>query len=210
MMRLERDCLCVCVRVRACASQAPSPDEEDNADPEEVATADPDEDVDLSDMRVAPGTFGRSSHLSKLELARLRYEQVMSQAADVPWCERGPRRTQSHRDAPHWRGQPWREGLNGGKSRYAKRGGRYKEHYAEKARLGLVGGDLGTKGKNFGKGEGKAGEDGDDRDDGHDEDNGVDVDIDDDDGGGDDDAGGGGDDDDVLSSSRGTTASTAC
>ena len=151
MMRLERDCLCVCVRVRACASQAPSPDEEDNADLEEVATADHDEDVDLSDMRVAPGTFGRSSHLSKLELARLRYEQVMSQDAEVPWCERGPRRKQSHRDAPHWRGQPWREGLNGGKSRYAKRGGRFKEHYAAKARLGLVGGALGTKGNNYGK-----------------------------------------------------------
>ena len=152
MMRLERDCLCVCVRVRACASQAPSPDEEDNADLEEVATADHDEDVDLSDMRTAPGTNGRPSHLSKLEVARLRYEQAMAQAADVPWSERGPRRTQSHTQAPHWRGQRLREGLNGGKSRYANRGGRYKEHYAHKARLGLVGGALGTKGKNYNKG----------------------------------------------------------
>ena len=151
MMRLERDRLRVCVRVRACASQEPSPDEEDTADPDEVATADPDEDVDLSDMRVAPGTHGRSSNLSKRELARLRYEQVMARAADIPWWERGPGRVGSDRDAPHWRGQPWREGLNGGKSRYAKRGGRFKEHYAEKARLGLVGGALGTKGKNYGK-----------------------------------------------------------
>ena len=157
MMRLERDCLCVCVRVRACASQAPSPDEEDNADPEEVATADPDEDVDLSDMRVAPGTRGRSSNLSQQELARLRYEQVMARAADIPWWERGPGRVGSDRDAPHWRGQPWREGRNGGVQRYAKRGGRWREHYAAQARMGLVGGENGTKGKNFGKGEGKAG-----------------------------------------------------
>ena len=121
-------------------------------DLEEVATADHDEDVDLSDMRTAPKTNGRPSHLSKQEVARLRYEQAMAQAADVPWSERGPRRTQSHTQAPHWRGQRLRPGLNGGKSRYANRGGRYKEHYAHKARLGLVGGALGTKGHSYYKG----------------------------------------------------------
>ena len=132
-MRLERDCLCVRVRVRACASQAPSPDKEDYADLEEVATADHDEDVDLSDMRTAPKTNGPPSHLSNQEVARLRYEQSDTQA-------------------PRWRGQRLRPGLNGGKSRYANRGGRFKEHYAHKARLGLVGGALGTKGHPYYKG----------------------------------------------------------
>ena len=153
MMRLERDCLCVRVRVRACASQAPSPDEEDNADLEEVATADHDEDVDLSDMRTAPKTNGPPSHLSNQEVARLRYEQAMAQARLRYEQEVARLRyEQSDTQAPRWRGQRLRPGLNGGKSRYANRGGRWKEHYAHKARLGLVGGALGTKGHSYYKG----------------------------------------------------------
>ena len=68
-------------------------------------------------FRVAPNTRGRSSNLTESELAALRYEELMARTGNVRWQDRGPANVGSSEDAAHWRGQPWREGENGGTQR---------------------------------------------------------------------------------------------
>ena len=68
-------------------------------------------------FRVAPNTRGRSSGLSETELAALRYEELMARTGNVRWQDRGPANVGSSEDASHWRGQPWRQGENGGTQR---------------------------------------------------------------------------------------------
>ena len=55
----------------------------------------------------------------------------------MPWQDRGPPEVDGHRPA-HWRGQVLREGRDGGLQRYANRGGRWREYYAEPFRSGTL------------------------------------------------------------------------
>ena len=78
---------------------------------------------------------GRSEKITREQLRELRAEQFDAEENAVPWAERGPR----GEDAPEfWRGQTLRPGLFGGKMRYANRGGRHREYYAELAKQGRL------------------------------------------------------------------------
>ena len=86
---------------------------------------------------IAPSTCGRSRNLSTEELQILRREEQLARACEVPWQDRGPPEVDGHRPA-HWRGQVLREGRDGGLQRYANRGGRWREYYAEPFRSGTL------------------------------------------------------------------------
>lgn len=102
---------------------------------------------------VRGATRGRSSNLSADELERLRMEQRAAEASGMSWQERGP--AGSNRPSC-WRGQSLRKGADGGQVRYANRGGRNKEYYAQMAREGrLVKTGVGKTRVDKGKGKGK-------------------------------------------------------
>ena len=82
-----------------------------------------------------PHTAGRSSNLTDGELNRLRTEQGLAHLSGLTWQERGPVATP---EVTYWRGQHLRSGQQGGKVRYAKRGGKRREVYAELARKGML------------------------------------------------------------------------
>ena len=97
----------------------------------------------------APNTLGRSSGLTMEAVAILKEEEALARKCYIPWQERGPPGPEE--GGPRfWRGQQWREGKNGGQQRFSNRGGKYKEYYANLARIGMVGG----KGKAAGKSKG--------------------------------------------------------
>ena len=109
---------------------------------------------------IAPSTRGGSGNLSTEELQILRGEEQQARDCEVPWQERGPPEVDGHRPA-HWRGQVLREGRDGGLQRYANRGGRWREHYAEPFRSGTLGISKGkdkSKGQSKGKRKGKGNE----------------------------------------------------
>jgi len=90
---------------------------------------------------VRPTSKGRSHDLTDEERARLRSEKAASSAARVPWQERGPAQVYDQAGQPatqNWRGQGWRTGSQGGKQRYANRGGQYKDYYRDLNRRGLL------------------------------------------------------------------------
>ena len=93
---------------------------------------------------VRPDARSRSHNLTKEELARLALEQTIAREAGLKWQDRGPQHgvpNWSPGDPPvvkNWRGNPWREGKYGGKVRYARRGGKRREYYAELNRLGFL------------------------------------------------------------------------
>ena len=106
---------------------------------------------------VAPSTRGRSSNLTADELEALRQEQRVAELCGMKWEERGP----DGPDRPkHWRGQALRKGVDGGKVRYANRGGKNKELYQKLAREGKFAKGQGKKnagkGKATNKGKGKS------------------------------------------------------
>ena len=76
---------------------------------------------------VRPLSRGRSQ-LSQEERRRLQLEQVEAKFKGKRWQERGPLDT----DTPFWRGQARRSGAYGGQQRFANRGGKRKEYFAEK------------------------------------------------------------------------------
>lgn len=67
--------------------------------------------------RVAPNFQGRSLDLSEEEVHELRCEELAARLAQVPWQERGPAHLGTTYDVSHWRGQTWRQGINGGVQR---------------------------------------------------------------------------------------------
>ena len=83
---------------------------------------------------VASTTRGRSSGLTEAEQYNLKEEERCARLCGVPWSERGP----TAGEAPYWRGQGWRSGRDGGKVRYATRGGKHREYYAELAKAGRL------------------------------------------------------------------------
>ena len=105
-----------------------------------------------SPWAVRPTTVGKSRDLTPGEVERLRTEQHLSCTADVPWQERGP---VPGYGVEAWRGQPLRWGLNGGKVRYAKRGGKHREWYRDLAKQGVLPSQSSGSGKGKGKGKGK-------------------------------------------------------
>lgn len=110
---------------------------------------------------IRPTKRGRSSDLSAEELGALRAEEHLAHAGGVPWDERGPAVDLS--PPTHWRGQALRTGVNGGKVRYANRGGRFREWYAElyaNARKGKNKGKGKEKGKSKDENKGKGKEKG--------------------------------------------------
>ena len=72
-------------------------------------------------------------------------EQGIATMSGIKWSDRGP--LGDGRTA-FWRGQPLRMGTQGGKVRYAKRGGKQQEKYRLLAQQGLL---RPTKGKGKGK-----------------------------------------------------------
>ena len=86
---------------------------------------------------IASSTCGRSRNLNMEELQILRDEEQKARTGQVPWQERGPREVDGCRPA-HWRGQVLQEGRDGGVPRYANRGGRWREYYAEPFRSGTL------------------------------------------------------------------------
>ena len=88
---------------------------------------------------VRPEAKGRSTDLSPEELDRLRSEKAAS--AGIRWQDRGPAQSYDKTGKPthdNWRGQAWREGSQGGKQRYAKRGGKYAEYYKDLNKRGML------------------------------------------------------------------------
>ena len=79
---------------------------------------------------VRPLQRGRAYDLEPNEVAALRAEQTDAVVNNVPWRQRGPD-TDAPDAPPNWRGQPHRRGMFGGQVRYAKRGGKHKEYYAQ-------------------------------------------------------------------------------
>ena len=77
----------------------------------------------------------RRYDLSPAELQALRSEQFDAVANDVGWADRGPRGDSM---PAFWRGQGFREGHYGGKKRYAKRGGQYREYFSRLAAEGRL------------------------------------------------------------------------
>jgi len=139
-----------------CPAQHPVVAETSSAPAAGSATAEAPSAGSSSGWRIRPNTLGRSVNLSVEELAELRQEELAARGAELGWEERGPPRTGSSIDVSHWRGQEYRTGKNGGQPRYANRGGRHREYYANLARQGVVGGSKGAKGKNWpGQGKGK-------------------------------------------------------
>ena len=103
---------------------------------------------------------GKSTDLSPEELNAVRAEQRSAEMCGMKWHERGPR---GDGRPECWRGQTLRKGADGGKVRYANRGGKNKEYYAQLARNGklvkIAPGktvNLETKGKAKGKGKSEA------------------------------------------------------
>ena len=75
---------------------------------------------------VRPRTRGRSSDLSVSEQLLLQHERVAAAAGGLTWSERGP--PGPDEGGPQfWRGQKFREGVGGGKKRFANRGGKSHE-----------------------------------------------------------------------------------
>ena len=73
----------------------------------------------------------------------------------MSWRNRGPK-PPADGGPQFWRGQSFRQGHNGGQQRWANRGGRYREYYAQLAREGKIGtakGQANNKGGKKGKGE---------------------------------------------------------
>ena len=62
---------------------------------------------------VAPDTHGRSTNLPADDVARLRHEQQAAARAKIKWQQRGPAGPEVG-GPEHWRGQPYRRGVNGG------------------------------------------------------------------------------------------------
>ena len=89
---------------------------------------------------VRPWKKGRSHDLSALEQERLKMEETAARKSGMTWQERGPAQDpyKDRPEYPNWRGQPYRQGLEGGKKRYAKRGGANKEYYQKLAKAGYL------------------------------------------------------------------------
>ena len=86
---------------------------------------------------VAPCTHGRSYGLNEEEVGALRSEQASAELAGMQWHQRGPLVPGGVEEGPtFWRGQVFRQGRDGGPPRWANRGGRYREYYADLARQG--------------------------------------------------------------------------
>ena len=96
-------------------------------------------------------TLGKSTDLTESQMKRLRHESINAKEKNIPWEERGPAqdlsKKASYNDAAKsssvpevlkLRGQHFRSGAFGGKSRYAKRGGKYKEYYDKLNKAGLL------------------------------------------------------------------------
>ena len=84
----------------------------------------------------------RAADLSPEELGALRMERELADKAGLTWQERGP--PGPNQGGPDvWRGQKWRKESG----RFANRGGKYRELYAQLARSGA----LTAKGKGKGK-----------------------------------------------------------
>ena len=96
---------------------------------------------------MASGTRGRSYGLTQEEVDVHRNERQSAEDAGMGWSERGPPPTWEG-GPQHWRGQTYRNGLNGGTQRWANRGGKHREYYANLARQGRIGN---IKGKGKGK-----------------------------------------------------------
>ena len=109
------------------ATEPPSPDDEPKPDDEPASAS------SGHPWEVASATRGRSRGLSEEERQTLKEEERVAQRCGVPWQDRGPAG-----EAPYWRGQGWRCGRDGGKERYANRGGKHREYYAELARSGRL------------------------------------------------------------------------
>ena len=70
----------------------------------------------------------RRRQVSEEERLELRSESEAAQALQLTWAERGPPGPPGGGPA-NWRGQHWREGRDGGKSRFANRGGKWRAWY---------------------------------------------------------------------------------
>jgi hypothetical protein len=80
---------------------------------------------------------GRRDHVPAYEQVLLRAEFAVAKAYGIPWADRGP---PAPPPGPNrfWRGQAHREGSEGGKARWANRGGKHKDYYAALARQNLL------------------------------------------------------------------------
>ena len=90
--------------------------------------------TDRHPWAVRPTSAKRSTNLSRQELSHLRSEQVEAVLLGKSWEDRGPIGT----DTPCWRGQPWRNGLMGGKKGWRKRGGKNLAKWKELASEGRL------------------------------------------------------------------------
>ena len=72
----------------------------------------------------------RKRVVSTEELIELQAERWAAETVGVKWQDRGPPGP-DRGGASEWRGQQWRAGTNGGKQRFANRGGANKEYYTE-------------------------------------------------------------------------------
>ena len=72
----------------------------------------------------------RKRVVSTEELIELQAERWAAETVGVKWQDRGPPGP-DRGGASEWRGQQWRAGTNGGKQRFANRGGAKKEYYTE-------------------------------------------------------------------------------
>ena len=85
----------------------------------------------------------KSTDLTEMEQSRLKTEEIAARNAGMTWKDRGPVEKNDVTDektpvVPFWRGNPWRSGDYGGKKRFAKRGGHYKEYYSKLNKQGLL------------------------------------------------------------------------
>jgi hypothetical protein len=125
------------------------PEDDDEAGDEDEDLPEDDDDIPKhlrkpAPWSVRPNKRGRSSNLSREELAGLRHEEALAEQANLSWEERGP--TGEGRPE-HWRGQKLRQGKEGGSVRYSNRGGTKRELYAELARKGKLKPTKGGTGK---------------------------------------------------------------
>ena len=79
---------------------------------------------------------GKRRDLSDEELTWLRMEEGFAREAGLKPHERGP--APSGKMGGFWRGQAWREGVQGGRSGFSNRAGSPREYYRRMAQLGLL------------------------------------------------------------------------
>ena len=70
----------------------------------------------------------------------MKMEETAARKSGMKWQDRGPAQDpySDRPQFPNWRGQPYRQGTEGGKKRYAKRGGANRECYDKLNKAGYL------------------------------------------------------------------------